>query len=632
MKLWIVLSLLVLSPVVAWAQQERIYDFHSDIAVQADASLVVTETIRVYAEGDQIKRGIYRDFPTLYKGRLSNSSVGFTVLSVERDGKPEGWHTESLSNGVRVYFGRADNMLSRGEHTYTFKYTTDRQLGFFDTFDELYWNVTGNEWAFPIDAASAQVTLPDGGTINHVEGYRGRQGSKDQDIDASIAPDGSATFTDTATLKPGEGLTIVAQWPKGIVAEPSDEQRARWFLEDNLLIIVACVGAVVLAVYYLVMWVLVGRDPRRGVIIPRFEPPTGVSPAAARVLAKMGFDKTCFTSALLSLGAQGAIEIDKSRDDYVLRKSGGLGGGASSGERAVFNALLKRSSSVTLKQTNHKKISDAIDALKSKLLTEHEGAHFRRNRFYLFVGVLISIATLGLMGLSASGEQAMGILFLSVWLTIWTLGTGTLVYHALTLWRGVVFGDQRVASGMGALALSVFAIPFVAAECVAIFMLVKLTSIWIIPALFVLGMLHVVFHHLLKQPTLKGRELMDEIDGLKMYLGTAEADELARETEPQRTLERYEKLLPYAIALGVEAGWTDKFERQIELAQQAEGGYRPSYYHGAGFASGAALTSALGSSLASSVASASTAPGSSSGGGGGGSSGGGGGGGGGGGW
>ena len=124
---------------------ERILSFHSDIEVNPDRSMIVTETIRVRAEGNKIKRGIYRDFPTRYTDHYGTDyHVGFQVLSVQRDGKAESYHQEDLSNGIRTYIGRSNVYLPQGDYTYTISYRTTKQLGFFTDFDELYWNVTGN--------------------------------------------------------------------------------------------------------------------------------------------------------------------------------------------------------------------------------------------------------------------------------------------------------------------------------------------------------------------------------------------------------------------------------------------------------------------------------------------------------
>jgi hypothetical protein len=158
---------------------ERILSFDSRISVNPDASMLVTETIRVLSTGEQIRRGIFRDFPTTYKDRAGNRyTVGFTVQAILRNSQPEDWHTENLSNGVRVYMGRKDHFLKPGEHTYTLTYTTDRQLGFFADHDELYWNVTGNGWNFRIDAASATVELPPGAPgVTLLEAYTGLAGA-----------------------------------------------------------------------------------------------------------------------------------------------------------------------------------------------------------------------------------------------------------------------------------------------------------------------------------------------------------------------------------------------------------------------------------------------------------------------
>jgi uncharacterized membrane protein len=177
--------------------------------------------------------------------------------------------------------------------------------------------------------------------------------------------------------------------------------------------------------------------------------------------------------------------------------------------------------------------------------------------------------------------------------------------------------------------------PFVIGLFVGLTVLVKATSIWMVPILLGLIGANVVFYTLLKRPTLAGRRLMDELEGFKMYLRTAEGDDIRRLQAPKPTAELFERYLPYALALGVENEWAERFSDVLERAGDgSHRGYSPDWYRGADFRHLGAdgLTSSIGSSLAGAVSSTSRAPGSSSGGGGGGSSGGGGGGGGGGGW
>ena len=126
----------------------------------------------------RFRRGILRDFPTIYSASNGRRvEVAFDVASVTRDGKTETYATEKLANGVRLRIGRADVTVSNGTHEYVIKYRTTRQIGYFDDFDELYWNATGTGWTFPIDAAEARISLPEAVPFRQKAFYTGPQGS-----------------------------------------------------------------------------------------------------------------------------------------------------------------------------------------------------------------------------------------------------------------------------------------------------------------------------------------------------------------------------------------------------------------------------------------------------------------------
>ena len=127
------LALLVLLAGLAPATgAERIPSFISDVKVLTNSDLLVTETIRIQAEGDAFKHGLLRDFPTTYTRRNGTRvRVGFDVQSVTRDGVREAFTTERKGNGVEVRIGDPDVMLSFGRHEYLIRYLTTRQIGFF---------------------------------------------------------------------------------------------------------------------------------------------------------------------------------------------------------------------------------------------------------------------------------------------------------------------------------------------------------------------------------------------------------------------------------------------------------------------------------------------------------------------
>ncbi len=571
------LALLLPSATAADAE-ERILEFDSRVVVGTDGGLTVTETIAVEAEGRSIKRGIYRDFPTLYEGPGGRRHVvGFRVVEVLRDGRPENWFTKQRSNGVRIYAGKEDVYLRPGRYEYTFRYRTDRQIGFFEDYDELYWNVTGNEWEFAIDRARVTIVLPGDSRIVQTAAYTGRQGETGQDWAGWTDERGNPVFESTRRLAPREGLTVAVAWPKGFVSPPTVADEVAWTLRAYLGVIAAGAALLLVVIYYYAVWRRVGRDPEAGPVVPRWRPPRGMSPAASRFISEMGFDAKAIAAAVVSLAVKGRLIIkDDGGDDYTLLKhDGGFGVKLSPGEKAMERALFLWGDSAAVRRGNHRYLKPAVDALREALSADYEGAHFRRNLGYYAGGMVLS--------------------FLAAF------GAGIVNVHAAV--------GQTEAMGAGLIAVTIFAL---------------------------LGV-NLLFRYLLKAPTLEGRAIIDEIEGFRMYLTTAEQERLNLLHPPERTPELFEKYLPYAMALDVETEWGEQFEDVLaKAAVDQDDGYRPRWYYGRrghhGWASPGRFASSLGASLGGAIASAATPPGSSSGSGGGGSSGGGGGGGGGGGW
>jgi uncharacterized membrane protein YgcG len=552
------------------AAEEQILDYDIDVQIREDASLDVTEHITVRAEGSQIRRGIYRDFPTRYRDRYGNRVVvDLQVLEVQRNGKPEPWFTERVSNGVRINTGNDNFLPVPAEHTFTLRYRTTRQLGFFADHDELYWNAIGTGWIFRIDRGHVEVSLPKPVPPQQmsVEAYTGYQGAKGTDYQAEVSGPGEARWELMRPLMPQEGLTIVVTFPKGVIAAPTGQQRARWLLKDNRGVLVALAGLVLLIIYCVREWSRVGRDPRQGVVIARYEPPAGETPASLRYVRRMGYDMRCFSSEVLSLAVAGCVRIAREKgffkDEWSLERTGANPPFAlRESQRTLLDKLFPGGKqTLELKKTNASTVSGARNAHSRTLDSEAHPRYFKRNGTSIFKAFLIA---------GASG--------------------------AIAFW---------IAAGDG------------------------------IPAIVVVSALMVVtviaFAFLVRAPTPAGRALMDEIEGLKLYLSVAERDELARmqgpDGPPALDAKRYEMLLPYAVALDVEDAWTEKFSAAVGAAAAAEATRNIGWYHGSSFNNLSSLSQAVGSSLTSQIASSSSPPGSSSGSGGGGSSGGGGGGG-----
>ena len=557
---------------------ERILDFHSDILVMQDGWIEVTETIRVRSEGNRIRRGIYRDFPTTYQDRLGNEYVvGFKPLAVLRNNAREDFHSQDIRDGQRVYFGSSSRFLNNGEHTYIFRYRASRMLGFFEGHDELYWNVTGTDWAFPIDSASATVAFGfDIPTVEMtVEGYTGRFGSNARDYSARIDGSGRAEIQANNPLPALNGLTVVVGWPKGYTEEPSGMQRAGWLLSDNANLLVALLGLVILWAYYIPVWRHFGKDPDEGVLVTRYEPPQGFSPASLRYIRQMYYDDKTMTAAVVNLAVKGYLRIDleegadgflgigKEEDKYFLVKTRPEGSAPqmAAGEQELYDSLFSSGQVIVLENENHEELGEAKSVHKKSLKEDYKKHYFKTNGLLNIPAILVVIIS-----------------------TVIALLAGPSAFVILTI----------------------------------IMMFVTM----------------VLFATIMKRPTIRGRNLLDEILGFKDYLEVAEKDELNLRNPPEKTPELFEAYLPFALALGVDQLWAEKFASVLAAVQQADGTtYQPRWYNGSfNTMDLSRTTSQLSSSLNTAISSSVTPPGSSSGGGGGGFSGGGGGGGGGGGW
>jgi hypothetical protein len=380
------------------AAQERVLDFHSDIRIDADGGLYVTERIEVQVEGREIKRGILRDFPTDYRDRTgARVRVPFQVVAVSRNGATEMWSVAPYANGERIRIGNAALMLTPGKHVYEITYRTSRQLGFFKDHDELYWNVNGNGWTFAMDNISAEVTLPAAVPAEklQLEAYTGPQGARGRDY-AAEARDGGASFGTTRALPAYQGLTIVVEFPKGVVREPSLRQKLSWWFGDNKGALTGVGGFALLLAFLWWRWNLVGRDPRAGPAFPRYDAPPGMGPAAVRYVDKMAFDNRCFASGLLGLGARGMLRIRQESDGYRIERTG-TEVALLPGEQALAALVPQPAGVKTIGKTHDPAVQTVRGLLERELALHYDGKLFSRNRGSWITGVLIAIVSAAAM-------------------------------------------------------------------------------------------------------------------------------------------------------------------------------------------------------------------------------------------
>lgn len=618
---------------------ERILTYDAAIAIGSDGTLKVTETIKVSAEGRQIRRGIFRDFPLLFDdGTGKTHKVGFDVISVTRDGRAEPWFIERSGKIARVYIGDKDRLLQRGNYTYAITYSSDRQIRFFDSHDELFWNVTGNAWAFPIDKASATVTLPEGGRIDETVLFTGPFGAKDKNATASVSADRrSATFSTTVPLRSREGLTVGVKFAKGLVAEPTQQQELDWWLRDNKSLFALGAGLLALISFYMAGWWRVGRDPEAGVIVPRWDAPDGVSPALANYIDRKGLSGQgwdAIASAILSLAVKGHLVIEDVKGDVkLIRRDPGKRAVLPVGEKAILSQVTSNGGVLELSKTHGEAVKKLNERFRSAMESEHRKKYYIANWPWIIGGFVLSVicVAVALLFSDLAEDEVAGLVMVVVF-------GGIALSFVLPLLRdfGKGFRGKLQSIFVGAVGLlllvsngsQLFGSTFALGKPILLF------------GILAILMVNIVFFFLMGAPTPLGRSMMDGLEGMKTYIRLAESDRLNLAGVPEMSPAHYEKILPYAVALRLEKPWTKAFQNWMVAAAAAGAAgaayaYGPDWYSGRNFSPDRMAESmdSLTSDLESSMAAAMPAPKSSdSGFSSGGSSGGGGGGGGGGGW
>jgi hypothetical protein len=557
---------------------EQILSFRSETVVNPDATLLVTETIAVHASGKQIKHGIFRDFPTHYATRWGERhNTTFEVVAVKLDGAPEAFVKQAFSEGTRVRIGSATTNLASGDHTYELTYKTSRQVRYFADHDELYWNATGNFWAFPIQKAIAVVHLPGGvpaGAIR-TSGYTGPVGAKGADYAASTNASGAIIFETTRLLPPRAGLTIDVAFPKGFVAVPTRINLLREYARDNPDIAWLAAAFVGIFLYFFVAWVLVGRDPSGGSVMPLYEAPSGMSPAKLRYIDRNGFDEKDMAAAVIDLAVRGLITIEQKGDGTVtLTRTAKPAPELPDEESLLLSSLLSAGTAQLPSSANV--TWDVVRRFKSSLQATSLSSYFHAHTGYAAFGHVLTGAAIfvtpALIGKFSSPDQIPGFMVVPLVLLLYYC-----TYAAL---RQTIRSIRlRLSRDSGSWAGAVFFLSLTAFLVFIGYKFAGLVTDILPPATAALGCallsLNSLFSWLLAAPTKIGAALQAKIEGFRMFLSAVEGDRLNRMNAPEQTPELFEKYLPYALALGVEHAWAAQFAQVFAAV-----GYDPKWYSG----------------------------------------------------
>jgi uncharacterized membrane protein YgcG len=493
----VALALIAAAP--AAAQRTLVIErFDAAIEVNVDGTIEVDETIRPRFTGSW--NGIYRTIPIEYRTPQGLNYTLRLIIDSVTDGAGAKLRYETSRERhyrkVKIWVPGAVDAT----RTVHLRYRVPDALRFFDEHDELYWNVTGDEWDVPIESAAAVIHLPAGVSGVRATAFRGTFGSTDR---APVSIDGNVVTVEAAGgLGFHEGLTAVVGWNPGVVHRPTTAEKTARVVSSNLPLAIP-------PLVFVGMWSLWrrrGRDPKLGPVTTRYEPPDAMTPAEVGTLVDGKPDMRDITATIVDLAVRGYLHITESESggvfgffsskDYTfaLEKPREEWSGLKTHERDLLDAMFGTGDEVRLadlKNKLYKHLPGLRDGLYSGLVSGgfYKARPDRVRLAYIAGGIAAGVA-IGLVSASIMGALGM------------QPGAGIIA--------GVL--SAAVIIGFG------------------IFMPAR---------------------------TIRGTRGLESILGFQEFLSRVEADRLQRMV---KTPEMFEKFLPFAMALGVEDNWARAFE------------------------------------------------------------------------
>ena len=409
-----------------------------------------------------------------------------------------------------IYVPGANN----ADRTVIVRYRVRNAIRFFfassdaSAIDELYWNVTGNEWTMYIDSVNARVMLPPDITPTRAAVYTGYKGSTAANAVIERHPH-EVDFTSKSPLYPYMGLTVGVGWPAGHIAgRPSQAH-------EQLLEIVRWTPLLIPLIVFVLAyrrWNKKGRDPEEGSYVVRYEPVDGESPAELGTLVDNTADMEDITATLVDLAVRGYIHITELTEKHFL--------GLTHSTDYQLDILRRRNDWKELKP-HEVTYLDALGQAASRDAYSVKVSELQ-NRFYKFLpdirnAIYDRLVEVGYYiqrpdrAKATSFGIAVAVAFLLGAITILSIARGSILFAPEAL--------------VGAAVLST-------------------------------GIL-LIFAQIMPARTTEGARAREATLGFKEFLARVEEDRYKRMiTSP----ELFEKYLPYAMAFGVEDRWANAFK------------------------------------------------------------------------
>lgn len=492
---------------------EKITLFQSDIAIQSHGTIIVQETIEIISEHKEILHGIVREFPTQYRDTLgSYHAATFRLVSITHNQQSATYSVKKNHTGCTVYIGDKNIIIPQGKHKYVITYEMTGRLSFFENQDEFYWNITGNQWRLPIEKIRVCIHLPDNNNENFIttKTFTTYNGTR-RNNNYNALQDKIITIEPSYSLRPRESLTILVKFPKVCFVESTSHQRTPQPLDTDTLSLAVIALFLCYFIMCIIFLIFAWFKNKPNNIIPMHYPPQNMTPSEVGFIMNRSFSKQLLIADIIDLAHHKLITISTctttKQYTLALQKSINLDDSCTlnSYYEKLLTTLFKKHKSIVIAAKHLPKTKKAL-----KICEDHASKH--NNLFYT------------LINFNKTGFRIIIALFI------------TLALYALYITNNFI-ADNSI--------------------------------IHVIPMMCLITFWPCIFISMFSLYTHKGKQKQNEIYGFKLYLMNASVNSRYHlQSYPMKTIELYEKYLPYAIALGVEKQWIKQFAHILDTAEK----------------------------------------------------------------
>ena len=598
----IIISLVIIYPLNTYAISDSTYltpsksdrynsydyvidKYDINVKVNENNTFDVIETIDTYFNIP--KHGIFRTIPlknTVKRldGTTSTNRVQIRNVSVNAENS-----ISKESGNYKIKIGSARETLT-GSQEYVIKYTYNLGKDSVKSYDELYYNIIGNQWDTVIGNITFSITMPKEFDSSKLGFSSGSVGSTDNSKINYNVSGNTITGSYNGILLENEALTVRCELPEGYFVGAG--------LDINLLNYIVYLLPIIFLIISILLWYRFGRD-EQVIETVEFYPPAGFNSLEVGFLYKGEATNQDVTSLLIYLANKGYIKIVETEEKSLFAKSKGFKiiklkdyDGDNVNEKLFLNGLFARG------RLNNNSLSESND-LQNKMSTMDVTSSDLYDRFYITMSnILLNINNKEnknkIFEKSASKKAKFIILMIITTYCLITIQP-VLEYGESNLLMALLFPgigftvlfrmlfDSKLINSTSSKFSAIMSILFVIVWGLGFggipWILMVLPALqqdliyligYIIGIFCVLGMTICLIY--LPKRTLYGNEILGKIRGFKTFLETAEKDQLEAMVAKNPTY--FYNILPYTYVLGVSDKWIKKFE---VISMQA-----PNWYDG----------------------------------------------------